>query len=63
VHVVPSSPGIAYQIFNPDKSFLLSLVSPDKDYRGQLPASGDYAIEIINRGDGSGSYTASMTID
>ncbi len=49
--------GIHYQIFNPDGTFLLEQMSPDKEYKGQLWQSGEHVIEVINRGNRNVSYT------
>jgi hypothetical protein len=56
VQVSPGGPGISYQIFNPDQSFLLDMIDADKPYRGQLFQSGDHVVEVINRGDATTSY-------
>ena len=63
VRVAPRGPGIYYQIFNPDGSFLLDQMTPDKEYRGQLWQSGDHVIEVINRGDRNTSYNVIFGID
>ena len=63
VRVAPKGDGIYYQIFNPDGSFLLEQMTPDKEYRGQLWQSGDHVIEVINRGTGSTSYNVIFGID
>ncbi|WP_269931965.1 hypothetical protein [Aminobacter sp. HY435] len=59
VQVVPGGSGISYQIFNPDRSFLLDMMSPDKAYTGQLWQTGNHVVEVINRG----RQTASFQID
>jgi hypothetical protein len=63
VRVSPGGPGISYQIFNPDNSFLLDMMSPDKPYRGQLWQSGDHVVEVINRGQASASYSVAIGIE
>lgn len=63
VRVAPTGDGIYYQIFNPDGSFLLDQMTPDKEYRGQLWQSGDHVIEVINRGTRSTSYNVIFGID
>lgn len=63
VRVAPKGPGIYYQIFNPDGSFLLDQMTPDKEYRGQLWQSGDHVIEVINRGHTRTSYNVIFGID
>jgi hypothetical protein len=47
--VAPRGPAISYQIFNPDRSFLLEQISSGREYRGQLWQTGDHVIEVINR--------------
>jgi hypothetical protein len=42
--VADNGAGLTYQIFNPDKSFLLDQISASKEYRGQLWQSGDHVI-------------------
>jgi len=39
-----------YQIFNPDGSRLLDLISSDTPYQGQLWQSGDHVIDVVNSG-------------
>lgn len=63
VRVATKSPGVFYQIFNPDGSFLLDQMSPDREYRGELWQSGDHVIEVINRGSGTASYNVIFGID
>lgn len=41
---------VTYQIFNPDRSFLLDQVPGTLPYSGQLWQSGDHVIEVINPG-------------
>ena len=52
-----------YQIFNPDQSNLLGMVSARQEYRGQLWQSGNHVIEVINRGNSTRSYTLIIGID
>lgn len=63
VRVAPRGPSLEYQIFNPDGSFLLEMISSDREYRGELWQSGDHVIEVINRGTGKASYNAIFGID
>lgn len=55
-------PGLSYQIFNPDRSFLLDQVPAAQAYQGQLWQNGDHVIEVINRGSRAQSYSASFDI-
>ena len=63
VRVAPRGSGIHYQIFNPDDSFLLEQMTPDKEYRGQLWQSGDHVIEVINRGERATSYNLIVGVE
>jgi hypothetical protein len=63
VQVSPGGAGISYQIFNPDRSFLLDMIDADKPYRGQLFQSGDHVVEVINRGDATTSYRVVFGIE
>lgn len=63
VRVAPRGPGISYQIFNPDGSFLLDRMSPEREYRGELWQSGDHAVEVINRGDSETAYNVIVGIE
>ncbi len=42
-------PRLDFQIFNPDGTFLLTMIPTDREYRGQLWQSGDHVVEVINR--------------
>lgn len=53
---VRSGPSMTYQIFNPDRSFLLEQMSSDREYRGQLRQTGDHVMVVINRGNRSQSF-------
>lgn len=53
---------LSYQIFNPDRSFLLDQVGAGQVYRGQLWQTGDHVIEVINRSDRAQSYTAVFSV-
>lgn len=55
--------GLSYQIFNPDKSFLLDQVSTSQEYRGQLWQSGNHVIEVINRSNQTLSYNVIFGIN
>lgn len=59
VHV---SGAVEYQIFNPDQSFLLDMISGSKPYNGQLWQNGDHVIEVINRGNATQNYKVSAAI-
>ena len=63
VKVAPQGPAISYQIFNPDKSFLLDQISTDLPYRGQLWQSGDHIVEVINRTSRTASYAVKFGIE
>lgn len=63
VSVTSQAGGVFYQIFNPDGSFLLDQMSPDKPYRGQLWQSGDHVVEVINRGSSDVTYSLWVGID
>lgn len=63
VKVMPQGGPISYQIFNPDKSFLLDQISSDRDYRGQLWQSGDHVVEVINRTNEAASYAVTFGIE
>lgn len=54
---------IQYQIFNPDGSFLLDMISSETPYGGQLWQSGDHVIEVINRGSSDAGYSVSMEVE
>lgn len=56
-------PLVEYQIFNPDRSFLLDRIGAGTPYRGQLWQSGAHVIEIINRGTGSARYSVTFGIE
>jgi hypothetical protein len=58
-----TDPAIDYQIFVPDGSFLLDLVSNTQRYGGQLFVTGDHVIEVINRGGSAASYVMAVTIN
>ncbi|MEV8467272.1 SH3 domain-containing protein [Fluviibacterium sp. DFM31] len=63
VRVAGQGPGLSYQIFNPDRSFLLDQMSPDKEYRGQLWQTGDHVVEVINRGNAAVGYNVIFGIE
>ena len=50
VRVAPRGGRLEYEIFNPDGSLLLDLISASREYRGQLWQSGDHVVEVVNRG-------------
>lgn len=53
---VRSGPGMTYQFFNPDRSFLLEQMSSDREYRGQLRQTGDHVMVVKNRCNRSQSF-------
>ena len=61
--VAPQGGPISYQIFNPDRSFLLDQVSSDRANRGQLWQLGDHVIKVINSTNGTARYSVIMGID
>ncbi|TCO71567.1 hypothetical protein [Rhodovulum euryhalinum] len=63
VRVATGDAGVSYQIFNPDGTFLLEQMTPDREYRGQLWQSGDHVVEVINRGGGTAAYNVIFGID
>jgi hypothetical protein len=63
LYVRVAGAGLEYQIFNPDKSFLLDLISADREYRGQLWQSGDHVVEVVNRGRSTAAYRIIIGID
>lgn len=63
IELLPEDPGLVYQIFNPDQSFLLDQMSARTPYRGQLWQSGDHVVEVYNNGHRNASYTIDFWID
>ena len=63
VEVAPQGQPISYQIFNPDRSFLLDQISTDLPYRGQLWQSGDHLVEVINRTSQTANYAVTFGIE
>ena len=63
VRVAARGSDIYYQIFNPDRSFLLDQMTSDREYRGQLWQSGDHVVEVINRGRSDTSYNVIFGIE
>ena len=63
VRVGPRNGALDYVIRNPDGSELLSLMTADKEYRGQLWQTGDYVVEVINRGGASVDYNVIFGIE
>lgn len=61
--VAPWNGNLDYQIFNPDNSFLLDLISAQQEYRGQLWQSGDHVIEVVNRSNQTVSYNVIFGIE
>lgn len=56
VRVAPRNGRLDYQIYNPDRSFLLEMTPAAREYRGQLWQNGDHVIEVINRGNTATTY-------
>jgi hypothetical protein len=54
--VAPWNGSLEYQIFNPDGTFLLDLISARQEYRGQLWQDGDHVVEVVNRSNQTVSY-------
>lgn len=50
VDVTSLGGALDYEIFNPDGSLLLDLISSDTPYQGQLWQSGDHVVEVVNGG-------------
>ena len=63
VDVLPRGTTLDYQIFNPDGSFLLDLMSSDRPYRGELWQSGDHVVEVVNRTNANADYTVAFGIE
>jgi hypothetical protein len=61
--VADNGAGLSYQIFNPDRSFLLEQMRSAQEYRGQLWQSGDHVIEVINRGNKTASFNIIIGIE
>jgi hypothetical protein len=61
--VADNGAGLSYQIFNPDKSFLLEQMRSAQEYRGQLWQNGDHVIEVINRGNKTASFNIIIGIE
>lgn len=51
-----NGPRLDDQIFNPDGSFLLELVSTERVYRGHRWQSGDHVIEVFTRAGAQAKY-------
>ncbi|MCY1127584.1 SH3 domain-containing protein [Frigidibacter sp. RF13] len=62
VAIAGNSLDLSYQIFNPDRSFLLEQINVAKDYRGQLWQSGDHIVEVINRSNATINYQILLRI-
>lgn len=63
VRVAPQGQPISYQIFNPDRTFLLDQMTSDREYRGELWQSGDHIVEVINRTNGPAGYNIIIGIE
>jgi hypothetical protein len=61
--LAPNGPGMFYQIFNPDGSFLLDQMTSEREYRGELWQSGDHVVEVINRGNGSTGFNVIFGVE
>ncbi|MCT8160837.1 hypothetical protein [Pseudoruegeria sp. SHC-113] len=63
VRVAAKGPALEFQIFNPDGSFLLDMISTDQEYRGQLWQSGEHVVEVINRSNETRGYNVIFGIE
>ena len=54
---------IDYQIFNPDGSALLDMISSETPYQGQLWQSGDHVVEVVNAGAQPVTFDIGIGID
>lgn len=63
VRVAPRGGSLDYQIFNPDGTFLLDMISADREYRGELWQSGDHVVEVINRSNDNVDYNVIFGIE
>ncbi|SEA99365.1 hypothetical protein [Rubrimonas cliftonensis] len=63
LYVRVAGAGLDYQIFNPDNSFLLDLISAEREYRGQLWQSGDHVVEVVNRTNAPAAFNVIFGID
>lgn len=62
VRFLRSAAVLEYQIFNPDRSFLVGQSPARNGYEGQLWQSGDHVIEVINRAKGNVTYEVDFSI-
>lgn len=62
VRLSPNRSGLSYQIFNPDRSSLVSQIPASQPYRGQLWQTGDHVIEVINRSNRRLNYKVEVWI-
>jgi uncharacterized protein YgiM (DUF1202 family) len=62
VRVSAEGSGLFFQIFNPDRSFLLDQVPARQTYSGQLWQTGDHIVEIINRGNRARTFSVRLSI-
>ena len=63
LRVAARGPGMYYQIFNPDNSFMAEQTSASQEYRTELWQNGDHVIEVINRGDQETGYNVIIGLD
>ncbi len=63
VRVAPRGGPLDFQIFNPDGSFLLDMISSDNEYRGQLWQNGEHVVEVINRSNADQTFNVIFGID
>lgn len=56
LRVAARGPDMYYQVFNPDRSFMVEQTSANQEMRNQLWQDGDHVIEVINRGRSTVSY-------
>lgn len=61
--VAPRSGHLEYEIFNPDGTLLLDLISASQEYRGQLWQTGDHVVEVVNRGGATLSFNVIFGIE
>jgi len=62
VQLVGAGAGLAYRIFNPDGTALLTEIGAGRVYRGQLWQSGDHRIEVINRTSSRQSFDVLISV-
>ena len=63
VRVAPRRGRLDYQIYNPDRTFLLEMIPASREYRGELWQSGDHVIEVINRSNATVTYNLIIGVE